>query len=74
MLAGRSLFSGRELAGSLDAGIAMGLEVVLGDKEVAGTRETRALSCVVEWTLAAGISIYERFDVEECEGCLARGK
>lgn len=74
MLAGRGLFSGREWEASLDIGIATGLEVVLGDREVVGTSETRALSCTVEWTLAARISIHDRFDVEECEDCLARGK
>lgn len=59
---------------SLDAGMATGLDEVLGDTEVAGTRETRKVSCAVEWVLAAGISKVKRCDVGVCWECFARGR
>ena len=44
VLAGLGLFSGREWAESLDVGIITGTDWLLGDTEVAGTRETREFS------------------------------
>jgi hypothetical protein len=74
VLAGRGLFSGREWLVSLNVGIATGQEELLGDTEVAGTRETREASCAVEWVLAAGISKDERCDIGACWDCLDRGR
>lgn len=51
--------------------MATGLEEVLGDTEVAGTRETRDMSFTVQWVLAAGMSKSTRTGAAVC---LDRGR